>query len=78
MLRFEPSALTQLADLPSSGDTSYAGVVVGEEDNLLSYYSSDAALDPPWLLGHVLPTRVRIARIPRRVLLGLRDRPLVD
>lgn len=65
LYRVEEAGLVHLGDLPSSGDTSYAGVVVREEDVLVAYYTSDPRRDPPWLLGMWLSTEVRVARIPR-------------
>ena len=54
------SGLTYLADLPSSGDTSYAGVVVKDEKVFISYYSNEPSKDYPWILGMLLPTRIQI------------------
>lgn len=39
-------------DLPSAGDTAYAGVVpVGADRWLVSWYASDLAADSPWVLA---------------------------
>ena len=43
--------LKYLSDLPSSGDTAYAGVVVMNDQAYVSYYSSIISHDLPWLLG---------------------------
>ncbi len=64
LYRVEAGALVAVADLPSAGDTSYAGAVVRDGDVLVAYYTSDPERDYPWLLGMVMPTRIRIARIP--------------
>ena len=55
------SGLTFLSDLPSSGDTSYAGVVVQDEKAFISYYTNDPDKDYPWILGMLLPTRIQIS-----------------
>ena len=54
------SGLTHLADLPSSGDTAYAGVVVKDERVFISYYTNDPRKDYPWILGMLLPSRIQI------------------
>jgi len=54
------SGLTCLADLPSSGDTSYAGVVVKDNQVFISYYTNEPSKDYPWILGMLLPTRIQI------------------
>lgn len=52
-----------LTDLPSAGDTSYAGVVVQGDTLYISYYTSDPEKDYPWVLGMVAPSSIRIARV---------------
>ena len=59
----EGSGLTRLADLPSSGDTSYAGTVLQEGVLFISYYSSDPGRDISWIQGMFRPTQINIARI---------------
>ena len=59
-----PDALIYLSDLPSAGDTSYAGVVIHGEDAYISYYSSDTERDYAWLLGALLPSDILMARVP--------------
>lgn len=56
--------LRHVGDLPSAGDTSYAGAVVRDADVWISYYTSDPRCEVPWLLGMFLSTEVRLARIP--------------
>ncbi len=56
--------LTHLADLPSAGDTAYAGVVVRNGQAILSYYTSPLRSDPAWLTGMLFPTSIRMAAIP--------------
>ncbi|MBC7228465.1 MAG: hypothetical protein H5T61_14740 [Thermoflexales bacterium] len=51
--------------------TSYAGVVILGDSLYVSYYTSDICRDVPWLMGMVLPSDIRIARIPLAALEGL-------
>ena len=47
-----PLAIGEWGQLPSAGDTSYAGVVPLDDTHvLLSWYSGDLQADPPWVLG---------------------------
>ncbi len=47
-----PLAIGEWGQLPSAGDTSYAGVVPLDDTHvLLSWYSGDLLADPPWVLG---------------------------
>lgn len=55
--------LVYLSDLPSAGDTSYAGAVVRGDDLYVSYYTSDIRKDYPWILGMLRPSDIRIAKI---------------
>lgn len=59
-----PDALIYLSDLPSAGDTSYAGVVLRDGYAYISYYSSDTTHDYAWLLGAVMPSDILMARVP--------------
>jgi hypothetical protein len=61
--------LIHLADLPSSGDTSYAGVVLHEGNLFISYYTNDPSRDIPWILGMFRPTQIQITRISISALL---------
>ena len=60
---FKSLGLSHLCDLPSSGDTSYAGVVVTSKKILISYYTNDPNTDYPWIFGMLRPTCIRIASI---------------
>lgn len=64
LYRLEPERIVYLGDLPSAGDTSYAGVVLRDGTLLTEYYTSRIDRDYPWLLGMFLPTELRMARIP--------------
>jgi hypothetical protein len=63
IFRVEPERLVHLSDLPSSGDTSYAGVVLRDGHAFIDYYTSRIDRDWPWLLAMFLPTEIRMARI---------------
>ena len=64
LFRVEPDRLVRLSDLPSAGDTSYAGVVLRDDAVWIDYYTSRVDRDFPWLLGMFLATDIRMARIP--------------
>jgi len=55
--------LVYLSDLPSAGDTSYAGIVLDGDDLTACYYTSDVTRDYPWVMGMVLATDIMIAKI---------------
>jgi hypothetical protein len=71
LFRVEPQRLVRLSDLPSAGDTSYAGAVLRDGDLFVEYYTSRIDRDYPWLLAMFLPTDLRMARIPLDRLLAL-------
>ena len=72
----EPERLVHLSDLPSSGDTSYAGVVPRGNELFIEYYTSRVDRDYPWLLGMFLPTDLFLARVPLQNLTELsRSKP---
>jgi hypothetical protein len=48
--------------LPSSGDTSYPGVIVKNGYIYLSYYTNDPDIECSWSIGSFLPIRVLIAK----------------
>ena len=53
-----PIGIVERGELPSAGDTSYAGVApIGGARFLATWYSSPPAEDPSWLVGHLRPTR---------------------
>ena len=58
----------RLTDLPSCGDTSYAGVVVKDDVLYTCYYTSDIRRDPPWIIGMLDPSSIRMARVPMEAL----------
>jgi len=66
-------SLSYLSDLPSAGDTSYAGLVLRNGFAYIDYYTSAIERDYPWLLGMFLPTDIRMARISLDSLVALAD-----
>jgi hypothetical protein len=71
LYRVEPERLVHLSDLPSAGDTSYAGVVLHDGALYVDYYTSRIDRDYPWLLGMFLRSDIRVARIGVESLLAL-------
>jgi hypothetical protein len=55
--------LVRLTDLPSSGDTAYAGAVIKDDDLYVCYYTSDIEKDPVWILGMLEPSNIRMAKV---------------
>jgi hypothetical protein len=47
-----PTVVREWGELPSAGDTSYAGAVALDgKRTLVSWYSGDLVLDQPWIIG---------------------------
>lgn len=67
------AGLIHLMDFPSSGDTSYAGVVITSEKVFISYYTNDPQKDYPWLLGMLFPSRIQISAIELASFLNCED-----
>jgi len=55
--------LRYLTDLPSAGDTSYAGIARRGDELYASYYTSPIDKDYTWILGMFRPSHIRMARI---------------
>jgi hypothetical protein len=52
-------AIVERGELPSAGDTSYAGVApIDHHRFLLTWYSSRIAADQPWIIGILGPTDI--------------------
>jgi hypothetical protein len=66
--------LVWLSDLPSAGDTAYAGVVLRGGSLYADYYTSRSDRDYPWLLGMILPTDIRMARVSLEALHAAAER----
>ena len=65
--------LVWLSDLPSAGDTAYAGAVLSDGTLYTDYYTSRIDRDYPWLVGMLLATDIRMARLELRALHALAD-----
>ena len=63
--------LVWLSDLPSAGDTSYAGAVLRDGTLFTDYYTSRIDRDYPWLLGMLLATDICMARVELAALHSL-------
>jgi hypothetical protein len=63
LFQVKPEGLIYLTDLPSAGDTSYAGLVQRGDDLYVDYYTSDINRDWFWLMGMVSPSEIRMARV---------------
>ncbi len=63
LFRVDPDGLVYITDFPSSGDTSYTGVVIRGDEAYISYYTNNVKRDPAWVLGMVLASDIRIAKV---------------
>ncbi len=72
----EPDKLTYISDVPSSGDTSYAGVIIHDGQIYASYYTSDITKDYGWLLGMLLHSNIHMVNISTSNLLLAAASPL--
>jgi hypothetical protein len=61
LFHMDSRGLTYLIDLPSSGDTAYAGAAIHKDEVYISYYTNKPNKDHIWLLGMMLPTQVDMA-----------------
>jgi hypothetical protein len=68
LCKVEPDGLTFPSDLPSAGDTSYAGCVLRGDTLYISYYTSDITRDWPWIMGMLEQSDIRMARVDMRSL----------
>jgi len=64
-----PVGIVEWGELPSAGDTAYAGVAgIGRGRFLVSWYSSDVQEDPSWVAGLFAPSDIWLAAIDLRRL----------
>lgn len=57
-------AIQEWGELPSAGDTSYAGVAMVDATHaVVSWYSGDLEADRPWILGMFDPTNIWLGTI---------------
>lgn len=59
----EETGLKYLSDLPSAGDTSYAGVVVKNQHAYICYYTSNIDRDYPWIVGMLEPSPIAMVKV---------------
>ncbi len=57
------NSLKYLSDLPSAGDTSYAGAVLLKDAAYISHYTSPTHRDVPWITGMLTQTDIKIAKV---------------
>jgi hypothetical protein len=62
------TSIEWMADLPSRGDTSFAGVIVEDDGSLLvaDYTSPESTGDPRWVRGQLGPTVIQFLRVRRQ------------
>ncbi len=69
LFRVTATSLAHLCDLPSAGDTGYAGVALAGNRIAVSYYTTSPGKDCRWIAGMVLPAEVRVTELVDRLLL---------
>jgi hypothetical protein len=67
------NGLAYLGDLPSSGDTSYVGLVMDGDYAYATYYTSPPNHDYAWILGMFSPSAVRMAQIDLKAMQAAAD-----
>jgi hypothetical protein len=67
--------LTYLSDLPSAGDTAYAGVAIFGNEAYVCYYTSRIDRDYPWIAGMIGATDIRMAKISLASLAAVAQSP---
>jgi hypothetical protein len=73
-----PDRLVFLSDLPSCGDTAYAGAVVDGEKVLISYYTSPRGRDYFWLMGMLSNSAIEMAAFGTENLEKLTEEKLAE
>ncbi len=68
-------SLTYLTDLPSAGDTSYAGVALLQDEAYISYYTSPTRRDAPWITGMLTQSDIKMAKVSLASLTALATSP---
>ena len=72
----EETGLTYISDLPSAGDTSYAGVVLDNGTVFTCYYTSDTDSDYPWIIGMLASSNIELVELNATSLLDASKSPL--
>jgi hypothetical protein len=67
----EEGRLVWLSDLPSAGDTTYAGVVIRGDEAYVSYYTSSTYHDFPWIIGMLSKSNILMAKVDLKKLEAL-------
>jgi hypothetical protein len=75
LFQVQEERLIYLSDLPSAGDTSYAGAAILGDALYACYYTSRIDRDYPWILGMLSATHIRMAKTSLRSLLALAESP---
>ncbi len=63
-----PQKLVFLSDVPSAGDTTYAGYVKRGDTLYFSYYTSDPKRDFPWIMGMLMKSPILMAKLDLKSL----------
>ena len=66
--RVYPDRLQFITDLPSAGDTTYAGVVLRGGYAWICYYTSPEQRDYPWIIGMLSKSHILMTKVPLDVL----------
>lgn len=69
-------ALRYISDLPSSGDSTYEGVVIENGRIYITYYTNDFKTDPAWLLGMLVPSNIVLANVSITSFIDAANNPL--
>ena len=72
----EETGLTYISDLPSAGDTSYAGVVFDNGTVFTCYYTSNTYFDYPWVIGMLASSNIEFVELNATSLLDASKSPL--
>jgi len=63
-----PEKLVWLSDVPSAGDTSYAGYVIRSNTLYFSYYTSSIHHDYPWIVGMIKESPIMMGKLNLNLL----------
>ena len=73
LYKVEEERLIHLSDLPSAGDTAYAGVVMQGDTLYACYYTNDINYDWPWIMGMVEESDIQMAKIGLKSLKAIAE-----
>ncbi len=73
LYKVEQDKLIHLSDLPSAGDTAYAGVVIEGDTLYASYYTSDINHDWPWIMGMLEESNIEMVKVDLNSLKAIAD-----